>query len=59
MSGTVFNKHMVPLLEGSDEEIMELIMAYPLVVSCVWVIGESAPMSIDEWTLRLDEESGN
>jgi hypothetical protein len=55
MSGTVLNRHMAPLFQGSDEEIMEFIMAYPLVVESVWISGQTAPISIDEWTKRLDE----
>jgi hypothetical protein len=49
------DRDLNPLTEGTEDQIMDYIMANPLVVHAVWVAGEGEPISIDEWTQWIDE----
>lgn len=51
------DRELKPLFQGSEEQIMDWIMANPLIVCSVWVAGEGEPISIDEWTEWMDEYS--
>jgi hypothetical protein len=55
IDGTVLDRDLKPLTEGTEDRIMDYIMANPLVVHAVWVAGEGEPISIDEWTQWVDD----
>lgn len=55
IDGTILDRDLNPLFEGSGEQIMDWIMKNPLIVHSVWVAGEGEPISIDEWTKWMDE----
>lgn len=55
VDGTILDRDLNPLFEGSSEQIMDWIMAHPLIVESVWVAGEGEPISIDEWTEWMDD----
>lgn len=57
VDGTILDRNLNPLFSGTSDEIMDWIMANPLVVDSVWVAGEGEPISIDEWTEWMDEAS--
>ena len=59
VDGTVLDRDLNPLFEGSEEQIMEYIMAHPLVVCSIWVAGEGEAISIDEWTKWVDDIDGD
>ena len=56
VDGTLLDRELKPLFQGSSERIMDWIMAHPLLVHAVWVAGEGEPISIDEWTQWMDEQ---
>ncbi|AWN05913.1 hypothetical protein SEA_RAINYDAI_47 [Streptomyces phage Rainydai] len=55
VDGTILDRDLNPLFEGTEDQIMDYIMRNPLVVHTVWVAGEGEPISIDEWTEWVDE----
>jgi hypothetical protein len=55
VDGTILNRDLKPLFAGSEDQIMDWIMKYPLDVHMVWVAGEGAPISIDEWCDWVDD----
>lgn len=55
VDGTILDRDLNPLFEGTSTEIMDWIMAHPLIVSSVWVAGEGEPITIDEWTEWMDD----
>ena len=56
VDGTILDRELNPLFQGSSDQIMDWIMANPLIVHAVWVSGEGEPISIDEWTEWMDEQ---
>lgn len=58
VDGTILDRGLNPLFEGTSEQIMEWIMRHPLIVHAVWVAGEGEPISIDEWTQWMDDTEG-
>lgn len=57
VDGTILDRDLKPLFQGTSDQIMDWIMANPLVVHSVWVAGEGEPISIDEWTEWMDDVS--
>lgn len=55
VDGTILDRDLKPLFEGTEDQIMDWIMEHPLLVYAVWVAGEGEPISIDEWTKWIDE----
>ena len=55
IDGTVLDRDLQPLFQGTDHEILDWIMLNPVGPSCVWVADEPAPISIDEWMNEWDE----
>lgn len=50
VDGTILDRDLNRLFEGTSDVIMDWIMANPLIVYYVWVAGEGEPITIDEWT---------
>lgn len=57
VDGTILDRDLNPLFEGYSDEIMDWIMENPLIVSSVWVAFEGEPISIDEWTEWMGDQS--
>lgn len=55
VDGTILDRDLRPLFEGTEDQIMDWIMEHPLLVHAVWVAGEGEPISIDEWTEWIDD----
>lgn len=61
IDGTILDRDLKPLFQGTSDQIMDWIMKHPLFVHAVWVAGEGEPISIDDWTKwmdGIDEQAG-